>query len=632
MEGGKTSRSFWRRVLLINPYYFVLLMAGFFTLNICHVVSLDQNWGFSPLYFLAYALMQSLLEVLLLILVANVIKRYLPKAFYYGFISFCLLFFILRYIDFTLTRFMDISVFYGLRWIFDESFENFLELLHLTGISITTWAFLLAATITLIPLLAVGLYKMTEKLSSKKPLKVTYRGLMGALCCFPLGLIVLDFTVIPTVERQEHHYYERILPWKSTLFSQDKLLLQLDKPLKSLPNETKLLKTLHATPLTETKKPNIYLFIVESLRDDFMTEDVAPHITTFRDENVHFGKTFSNANATHKAWYSLFHANYPFLWAEAQKKWKSGSLPLQLLKKMGYDIHVYSGSQLRYYRLDKLMFGTHNYLADSYHVYPHYAPVQAWESDTRAVNKFLKHLDQNEKKEGNLFIFFIDSTHFNYSWPDDYPLHFKPISEEKTDLRVSNSIKNVHLTKNRYRNSIHFVDSLFGKVMGKLKEKELYDDALILFTADHGEEFFEEGQLFHASHLSAMQTEPPLYMKLGDNKRLKALKTDEIVTSHVDIFPTLIDYLLGEQPYPFFDGESLFKKERFPFVITGRFNGPRAPEEFFIHDGKFKCTLRFNTDRELEIRSFKNSLGQPLKINKKALKAHYAPVFKRIIK
>ncbi|WP_194847145.1 sulfatase-like hydrolase/transferase [Candidatus Neptunochlamydia vexilliferae] len=618
-------------MLLINPYYFVLLMAGFFTLNVCHVVSLDQEWSFSLTYFLAYALLQSFLEVILLGLVAHLIKRYFPNPFYYGFISLCLLFFILRYIDFTLTRFMDISVFYGLRWVFDESFENFIELLHLTGISIMTWAFLLAATVTVIPLLAVGLYKLTAKLATKKPLKVTYRGLAQVLCCLPLGLIALDFTVTPRLDRQQYYYYERVLPWKSTLFSQEKVLLRLGRPLKSLPNENKTLKILHTTPIAAANKPNIYLFIVESLRDDFMTEETAPHIATFREENVRFGKTFSNANATHKAWYSLFYSRYPFLWAETQKKWESGSPPLQILKKMGYDIHVYSGSQLRYYRLDKLMFGTHHYLADSYHVYPHYAPVQAWESDTRAVNKFLGHLDKEKSKEGNLFIFFIDSTHFNYSWPDDYPTHFTPISEEKTDLRVSNSIKNVHLTKNRYRNSIHFVDSLFGQVVNRLKEKGLYDDALILFTADHGEEFFEEGQLFHASHLSAMQTEPPLYMKLGDNKRLKTVKTDEIITSHVDIFPTLIDYLLGEQPYPFFDGESLFKEGRFPFVITGRFNGPRAPEEFFIHDGTLKCTLRFNTDRELEVRSLKNTLGRPLKINKEALKARYAPVFKKII-
>ncbi len=625
MEGGKTSKSFWQRTLLINPYYFGVLLIGMCVMNIYHVVSLEKAWALSPIYFLSYALIQSLLEVLLLVLVGNIIKALFHKAIYYGFISLCFLFFTLHYADFILVRYMDISVYYGLHWVFDESFENFIELLHLTGISIGTWVFLLVSAALLIPLFAIILYTLTGKLAEKKPIKITHKGLAKTLCCLPIGLIAMDMMMTPRVERQQYYHYERILPWKSTLLSRSEVIISMENSLKKLPNEHKTLKEVHSIPISIPKKPNIYLFIVESLRQDFLTDKTAKNIKAFRDENITFKKTFSSANATQISWYSIFHSNYPLHWAEAKKKWKSGSIPLQLLKKMGYKIHVYSAAQLKYYGLSDVMFGKKHYLADSYHVYPHYYPTQAWESDVKAVDTFIHDLNKKGAKEGNVYVFFLESTHFNYNWPENYPVHFNPISEEKTHLRVSNSLKNIELIKNRYRNSIHFMDSLFGNVLSALKNKEIYDESIVIFTGDHGEEFFEEGQLFHASHLSPMQTEPPIYMKLGDNQRAREKHVEELVTSHIDIFPTVLDCLIGEQPFKVFDGESIFKDERRGYIISGRFNGPRAPKEILISNGEEKGVFRLTGKKTLEVRSFKGNQGKPIEIKPSMIQEEFGP-------
>lgn len=626
MEGGKSSNSFWQRALLINPYYFALILFGMFAMNIYHVVSLEKAWTLSPIYFLSYALMESLLEVLILVFIGNIIKNYLPKFFYFAYISLCFLFFTLHYVDFILIRYMDISVYYGLQWVFDESLDNFIELLHLTGISISSWIFILAGTLLFIPIISRILYHFTGKLAEKRSIKVTQKGLFKVLCCLPMGLIALDMTVTPQVERQEYHFYQRMLPWKSTLLSQKKVVLKMGSKLKGLPDEGSLLKKVHAVPLAVEKKPNIYLFIIESLRQDFLTEKTAENLTQFRNENVTFKKAYSSANATQISWYSIFHSKYPLHWTEAKKKWQSGSVPLQILKKMGYKVHVYSAAQLKYYGLSDVMFGRDHYLADSYHVYPHYYPTQAWESDQRAVETFIGDLEKNKSREGNVFVFFLEGTHFNYSWPEDYPTHFEPISEEKTHLRVSNSLKNIELIKNRYRNSIHFMDHLFGNVMNTLREKGLYDEGVVIFTGDHGEEFFEEGQLFHASHLSSMQTEPPIYMKLGNNQRARECEVDELVISHVDIFPTVLDYLMGRQAFSTaFDGESVFKRKRKDFVVTGRFNGPRRPEEFFITNGEEKCIFRMHGKKALELRGFKGAKCQNQKGDITLIEAHFGP-------
>lgn len=635
MEGERPPKpkeiGFWKSTVLINPYYYGLLLLGLFLINVYHFISLGREWTLSPAYFLTYALGQSCLEVLFLIVVANLIRRYLHKSLYYLFISLCFTCFLLHYVDFVLVRFMDISVFYGLHWVFDESLENFIELLHLTGIKIGTWLFILGTTLFLIPLLALILYGITSKIAQRKPLKISQGRLLKVLFCVPIGLLALDLTFSPFVNREDHHFYERILPWKSTLISRKEAVITYDKSMAALPNEPISLKRLHSTPLHVEKRPNIYLFIVESLREDFLTELTAKNIAQFRKENIRFKKTFANANATNNSWYSIFHSNYSLFWEQAKRQWKSGSLPLQALKKMGYKIHVYSAAQLKYYGLNDVMFGKKHDLADSYHVYPHYFPTEAWQSDQKAVETFLGDLDKKGFKEGNVFVFFLESTHFNYSWPNDYPLHFRPISEEKTHLRVSNSLKNIELIKNRYRNSIHYMDSLFGRVIDKLKDKKLYEDAVVVFTSDHGEEFFEEGQLFHASHLSLMQTQPPIYYKLGNNERAKQVDLETIVTSHIDIFPTILDYLVGKQPFfDLFQGESIFSPERFPYVVTGRFNGPRRPDEFFIHDGQKKFTLKFISKTELEVRSLQDAEDRFLDWNGVNPKAFCKPVLDRL--
>ena len=275
---------------------------------------------------------------------------------------------------------------------------------------------------------------------------------------------------------------------------------------------------------------------------------------------------------------------------------KSGSLPLQILKKLGYKINVYSSAQHKFYGMKEVIFGTNAYLADSYNYYCHYDPVPAHETDRQAVDEFIAHLDKRGSRQGNVFLIFLDSTHFNYSWPDDYPTHFKPISQTETGLQIQNSPEDIEKVKNRYRNSIHYADSLFGEIVDALKTRHLYHDSCIVFTGDHGEEFYEEGQLFHASHLSAVQTEVPIYYKLGN--RPAPENVDRLLTSHIDIFPTLFDHLLSSEPFAsLYHGESIYREERTPYVIAGRHNGPRTPKEFILHDGTTKLTFRLQGNK-----------------------------------
>ncbi|MCU1245980.1 MAG: sulfatase, partial [Acidobacteria bacterium] len=76
-----------------------------------------------------------------------------------------------------------------------------------------------------------------------------------------------------------------------------------------------------------------------------------------------------------------------------------------------------------------------------------------------------------------------------------------------------------------------------------LTELGLYDDALIVLSADHGEEFFEHGGVQHgAKQLYDIVTTVPLLVKLPAEKVPgdRSGRTIDTLVEHVDIFPTIV--------------------------------------------------------------------------------------------
>jgi arylsulfatase A-like enzyme len=99
------------------------------------------------------------------------------------------------------------------------------------------------------------------------------------------------------------------------------------------------------------------------------------------------------------------------------------------------------------------------------------------------------------------------------------------------------------------------MDENFGLLIGYLKEKKLYDNTLIIFTSDHGEEFGEHGTwAMHSHTLFNDQLHVPLVIKLPGSK-YASRKVDHLVRS-IDILPTVMD-LLGEKMCKDFEGSSL---------------------------------------------------------------------------
>ncbi|MCH9613826.1 MAG: hypothetical protein SP1CHLAM54_08350 [Chlamydiia bacterium] len=552
---------------MVNGLYYFVLLCCLLAVNIAHVSIVHPS-----VYFILHAILQSVLLTVVLAVVGSFFKK-VPKLFYIGF-TFIVV--IIQGIDFVLNRIMAMHFWYALEMIKDETVENFIEMLLLTGLSMWHWIIMFAAGIVIVPLTAIGLYRLT----ARARWRVERRYLFFPLMMLPFFMLLVDVKIPP--KDIYYHHGTTALPFKTTVIPRKMRTVALPNQL-ARKTEPKLN---YSKP--KGKLPNIYLFVVESLRDDYLTEATSPNLTSFKRQNIYIEKSYSNANATQLCWYSIFHSNYPFHWQEKSE----GSYPIKVLKDMGYHTRVYTSAGLNYYNTDERIFGKDKKNADAIFTYPHYPPVPAADSDEKAFNHFLDDLPAH--KHGTVFVIFLDSTHFEYSWPDDFDIKFKPIDRDKTHFRLSSSTRDMKFIKNRYKNSINFVDMLMGSFFGKLKRMGLYDESLIVFTGDHGDEFYEAGQLFHASHLSEMQTKPPIYFKLGDNTRYKPVER----VSHVDIMPTVIDHLVSAE-IKGIDGRSLYSKNRLDYIISARYNGSRPPFEFYIHHGDQKCIARFSNRSDI---------------------------------
>jgi hypothetical protein len=553
------------------------------------------------------------------------VRHFLPRCFFlYVAFTFTLLLFHL--LDFLMHRFLHFTLWETIEFVFDESFQNFLNMLDASGISFWVWicAF---GFIVFIPIIGVLIYTFTDWIAQKHPFGVPLDLVLQALLCIPVTLFLWDYSASRMVHREAHLAFIKALPWKMTFFRPHAPTLLLPHSFEPPASEPDTLAHIDAYTGTATSLPNIYLFVVESLRSDFIDSSIAPTLSAFRERSVHAPLGLSNANATHKSWFSIFHANFPYYWKMVQQqKWQSGSPPLQLLHKLGYKIHVYSSANLNYYDMDQLLFGTNHRLATTYATFPHLSPKEAWQSDQETLEAYAR---AKHPSQGQCFIFFWDATHFDYSWPKQYSPHFAPIAKEMNYFQAYLSKKKVELIKNRYRNAVHFIDTLFAQFLSLIPPNT---NPIICFTGDHGEEFLEHGHLFHLSQLCDVQTQIPLYFQLP--------RTPSVIPrflSQMDIFPTIIDSLTHTPPP--FNGQSLFSEHRWPYAVIARYNASRTPTELCFHNGTHKLIFYskdFFKSRSLRILSIRTAEDKIIQEHKEDLQqwihTHFDGAFLRVMK
>jgi arylsulfatase A-like enzyme len=102
-----------------------------------------------------------------------------------------------------------------------------------------------------------------------------------------------------------------------------------------------------------------------------------------------------------------------------------------------------------------------------------------------------------------------------------------------------------------YRRQIHSLDAELGKLWRLFEQEGLLERSLVLFSADHGEEFFEHGSYHHKHKLYDELLHVPLVARLPGGKP----SVQHGLTGLIQIAPTMLAFA-GLAPPSAFDGSS----------------------------------------------------------------------------
>jgi len=134
-------------------------------------------------------------------------------------------------------------------------------------------------------------------------------------------------------------------------------------------------------------------------------------------------------------------------------------------------------------------------------------------------------------RDGPFFLFLnYYDPHSPFGAPEPFTFRFLPEGRPRNDRRGNL----VHL----YDGEIRYMDEHLGALFRELERQGLWDDTLVVVTADHGELFGEGGRWGHGEYLSEAELHVPLIVKHPRGEVPPGRRAEPIQT--VDVLPLIL--------------------------------------------------------------------------------------------
>jgi arylsulfatase A-like enzyme len=257
-----------------------------------------------------------------------------------------------------------------------------------------------------------------------------------------------------------------------------------------------------------------------------------PNIDAFALDGVVFEEAMTTAPSTLPSHTSMFTGLTPLF--HGANKWRARAvnapyLPT-LLSSRGFEVHgVVTAPYL------SQVFG----FEEGFHSYTFMFDARAGD----AVDAAIAVIDRWSSRPQFMFLHLFDA-HAPYLPPQSFLPDGKTRAEVSTRMRRAmsrggppTSAENEELIE-LYDGEIGYLDHELGRFFDELRSRGIYDRALILLTADHGEAFHEHGHGQHSRTLYEEITHVPLIVKWPFDSPRGA--TDALA-SHIDILPTILE-------------------------------------------------------------------------------------------
>ena len=268
------------------------------------------------------------------------------------------------------------------------------------------------------------------------------------------------------------------------------------------------------------KPANVLLITVDTLRPDRLgysgnTRPTSPAIDRLAREGVVFRNAYSEAGWTLPSIASILSGRYPkdHGAVDFESALRDGVPTLAtILRGRGYDTRGYVSHLI---------------------LTPHYGVAQGFDHfDDSVLQVGLPSLSSTDRQltdNVNAGLADIRQPYFlwvHYFGPHyDYLWHAGWESFGRTD-------------RDRYDQEIAHTDSHIGRLLDELRKRGLYDDTVVVFVSDHGEEFGEHGGVYHYTLHGEVMRVPLIIRAPG-----LAPRSDSALIEQVDVLPTILGLL-----------------------------------------------------------------------------------------
>lgn len=276
------------------------------------------------------------------------------------------------------------------------------------------------------------------------------------------------------------------------------------------------------------RRPHVFLFVVDSLRRDYLSpynKAVAytPAIQRFADDSVVFDRVFTRYGATG--------LSVPSIWVGGMilhKQYVTPFAPMNSLHKL-----------LAHENYERWM--SWDNVVDATVPHEHEGPAL----DTSRAVKDFRFCDTLNELTPRLDALKPDSPPvFVWALPQD--IHISAITREGKSVIGAGKYAGQYPP---YASRIARFDTCFGAFIDKLKARGLFDDSVVILTADHGDSLGEEGRWGHAYTLFPEILQVPLIAHVPSWYRETHATDPKALAFTTDITPTLYE-MLGHPPSP----------------------------------------------------------------------------------
>lgn len=205
---------------------------------------------------------------------------------------------------------------------------------------------------------------------------------------------------------------------------------------------------------------------------------------------------------------------------------------------------------------------------------PVVADASMGRDDYVTIAKFKTTINDVAKKEEKFFaVVHLNTTHYPY-WVPPHQRLWTPIRRKG----YSPNPKEIAKTINQYDNAMFKTDSSAGTAIKILKALDLFDDTIVIVSADHGEGLYKHQKWNHGGnfwqdgiHVPLIINIPPKIKQTLDPGWLEDMEVNQLThISNVDILPTILG-LYGEEPVTELSGDNLLRPypEKVNFCTIG---------------------------------------------------------------